>query len=316
MTATNLLKSWVARAVILARAQWAATRTRWPARRERLLEYARLMRLHRPVGIWLLGWPVLWALWLASRGLPDAWVLAVFLLGTVLMRSAGCVINDVADREFDPHVARTRDRPLAAGRISLREALILFAALVLAAFALVLSLDRLTLLLSCGGLLLAVIYPFTKRFVHMPQAVLGMAFAWGVPMAYAATGGGVTRAAGVIAIVVVLWAMAYDTLYAMVDREDDLRIGVKSTAILFGDMDLAVVGLLHASALLGLGLLGRMEKLGPWYWAGLAVAAGLAAHQLWRARRREPAACFQAFLDNQWYGAVVFAGIFLHFHGP
>jgi 4-hydroxybenzoate polyprenyltransferase len=259
---------------------------------------------------------VLWALWLASRGLPDAWVLAVFALGTVLMRSAGCVINDVADREFDPQVARTRDRPLAAGRVSLREALILFAALALAAFALVLTLDRLTLLLSCGGLLLAVLYPFTKRYIHMPQAVLGMAFAWGVPMAYAAASGGVPRAAGVIAIVVVLWAMAYDTLYAMVDREDDLKIGVKSTAILFGDLDLVLVGLLHASALLGLALLGRLEKLGPWYWAGLAAAATLAAQQLWRARRREPAACFRAFLDNQWYGAAVFAGIFLHFHGP
>lgn len=313
MTPALAFKQWSDRAAVFTRAQWAATRAAWPARRERLLEYARLMRLHRPVGIWLLGWPVLWALWLASGGLPDPWVLAVFVLGTVLMRSAGCVINDVADREFDPHVARTRDRPLAAGRVSVREAVVLFAVLALAAFVLVLSLNRLTVLLSLGGLLLAVLYPFTKRFIHMPQAVLGMAFAWGVPMAWAAVTGGVPRAAGVIAIVVVLWAMAYDTLYAMVDRGDDLKIGVKSTAILFGDLDLVIVGLLHASALLGLVLLGRLEKLGPWYWAGLIVAAGLAAHQLWRARHREPAACLQAFLDNQWLGAAVFAGLFLHF---
>ncbi len=282
-----------------------------PSWKRKWHEYARLMRLDRPIGIYLLLWPTLWALWLAAGGLPDLRVLAVFVAGVVLMRSAGCVINDFADRHFDPHVARTRDRPLAAGRVRPAEALALFAVLVLLAFGLVLTLDRLTIELSFVAVALAAVYPFTKRVTHLPQLVLGAAFGWSIPMAFAAQTGRVPQLAWLLFTVNVLWATAYDTLYAMVDREDDLKIGVRSTAILFGDSDRLVVGILQGLVLAGLVLVGLRAELGGLYYLALAVAAGLAAYQQYLIRTRDPRRCFEAFLNNHWFGAVVFAGIAL-----
>jgi 4-hydroxybenzoate polyprenyltransferase len=281
--------------------------------RDRLREYALLMRLHRPIGSLLLLWPVLWALWFASAGRPSLAVLVVFVAGVVLMRSAGCVINDYADRGFDPHVARTRDRPLAAGRVTPREALALFAVLCVIAFLLVLTLNRLTILLSVVGVLLAASYPFMKRWTSLPQFYLGAAFGWGIPMAYAAQTGAVPVDAWILFAANICWAVAYDTAYAMVDRDDDLRIGVKSTAILFGRADRAMIALFH---LLTLGLLawvGARAGLGLTYYMGLVLAAGLALHQQWQIRTRERDACFRAFLDNNRFGAVVFAGLLLDY---
>jgi 4-hydroxybenzoate polyprenyltransferase len=276
---------------------------------ERIHRYALLMRLHRPIGIYLLLWPTLWALWLASQGRPDPLVLLVFVAGVVLMRSAGCVINDYADRHIDPHVRRTRDRPLAAGQVGEKEALWLFVGLCLSAFALVLSMNRLTILLSLPALALAVFYPFSKRYTYLPQAVLGAAFSWAIPMVFAAQTGSVPDLAWWVFLTALLWTIAYDTLYAMVDREDDLLIGVKSSAILFGRADRLVVGLLQLAVLGLLGLIGILAGLGWVYYLGLAVAAGLAAYQQYLIRGREARRCFQAFLDNHWFGATVFCGI-------
>ncbi len=277
---------------------------------ERLADYLRLMRLHRPIGAFLLLWPTLWGIWIASEGRPDPLILLVFVAGVFLMRSAGCVINDYADRDFDPFVQRTRDRPLATGRVTPSEALVLFFALCLVSFGLVLLMNRLTVLLSVAAVALAVTYPFMKRYHHLPQVHLGVAFGWGVPMAFTAeTGGWPPAVAWVLLAAVVLWAVAYDTLYAMVDREYDLRIGVKSTAILFGSADLAVVAGVHVAVLLLLVAVGRLAALRWPYYASLVVAAGLAVYQLWLARDRDPARCFRAFLHNNWLGAAVFAGI-------
>jgi 4-hydroxybenzoate polyprenyltransferase len=274
-------------------------------------EYTRLMRLHRPIGIFLLLWPTLWGLWIAAEGRPDPLVLAVFVAGVVLMRSAGCVVNDLADRRFDPHVDRTRDRPLAAGTVSPKEAVALFVVLSLTAFGLVLLTNALTVALSVPAVALAATYPFMKRFHHFPQVHLGAAFGWAVPMAFAAqTGTWPPPVAWLLLLVVVLWAVAYDTLYAMVDREDDLRIGVKSTAILFATADRAVVGALHAAVIALLLVLGPQVGLRAPYYAGLVVAAGLAVYQQWLIRDRDPRQCFRAFLSNNWLGAAVFAGIF------
>ena len=268
------------------------------------------MRLHRPIGAFLLLWPTLWGIWIASEGRPDPLILLVFVVGVFLMRSAGCVINDYADRDFDPFVQRTRDRPLATGRVTPSEALVLFFALCLVSFGLVLLMNRLTVLLSVAAVALAVTYPFMKRYHHLPQVHLGVAFGWGVPMAFTAeTGGWPPAVAWVLLAAVVLWAVAYDTLYAMVDREYDLRIGVKSTAILFGSADLAVVAGVHVAVLLLLVAVGRLAALRWPYYASLVVAAGLAVYQLWLARDRDPARCFRAFLHNNWLGAAVFAGI-------
>ena len=281
-----------------------------PPLTERLADYVRLMRLHRPIGAFLLLWPTLWGIWIASEGRPDPLILVVFVAGVFLMRSAGCVINDYADRDFDPFVERTRDRPLATGRVSPSEALVLFFALCLVSFGLVLLMNRLTVLLSAAAVALAVTYPFMKRYHHLPQVHLGVAFGWGVPMAFTAeTGGWPPAVAWVLLAAVVLWAVAYDTLYAMVDREYDLRIGVKSTAILFGSADLAVVAGVHVAVLLLLVAVGRLAGLRWPYYASLGVAAGLAVYQLWLARDRDPAQCFRAFLHNNWLGATVFAGI-------
>jgi len=279
----------------------------------RLREYARLMRLDRPIGIWLLLWPVLWALWIASDGRPDERLFVIFVLGTFVMRSAGCVMNDFADREFDPHVRRTADRPLARQSVSPAEALGLFAVLALVALALIIPLNRATQVLALIGGVLAVTYPFLKRFFSLPQAYLGAAFGWSVPMAFAAQTGAVPLEAWVLFMSVVLWTMAYDTMYAMVDREDDLVIGVRSSAILFGRHDRLIVAALQVGALAGLTLAGWMSGLGRWYWAGLAVAALLATYQQFLIRDREPAACFRAFLNNNLFGLVVFAGIALDY---
>ena len=280
----------------------------------RLRDYAQLMRLDRPIGIWLLLWPTLWALWFAARGMPPWPLLAIFVLGTVLMRSAGCVINDYADRDFDPHVARTKQRPIAAGRVSPRAALVLFALLCLLALLIALPLNASALWLSLPAALLAASYPFAKRFHSLPQAHLGLAFSWGIPMAYAAVRGIVPwDEAGLLMAANVCWVIAYDTLYAMADREDDLKIGVKSSAILFGRYDRLIVALLQAAAVLLLACVGWLAHCKALFYVGLAVAAGLAVQQQWRVRQRDPAACFAAFLDNNRFGAAVFVGVLLGF---
>lgn len=280
---------------------------------DRLYQYYLLARLHRPIGTLLLLWPTLWALWLAAEGLPDPLVLGVFVAGVVLMRSAGCVINDYADREFDPHVKRTRERPIASGKVSPREALALFAVLCLIAFALVLLMNPLTIKLAFVGAALAAIYPFTKRFTHLPQLVLGAAFGWGIPMAFAAQTGELPRLAWLLFLVNILWATAYDTQYAMVDRDDDLKIGVKSTAILFGEADRLIIAMLQLLVLLGLGLVGGMAQLGLYYYLGLTAAAALALYQQYLIRNRDRDGCFRAFLNNSWFGAAVFAGLVLDY---
>jgi 4-hydroxybenzoate polyprenyltransferase len=279
----------------------------------KLSEYAKLMRLDRPIGIWLLLWPALWALWIAGDGRPDETVLVIFVVGTVLARSAGCVINDFADRRVDPHVRRTADRPLARGSVSTAEALVLFALLGTGALALVLPLNRPTQLLALAGGVVTVIYPFLKRFFPLPQAWLGIAFAWSVPMAFAAHTGTVPLVAWVVFAGALCWIVAYDTIYAMVDRDDDLRIGMHSSAILFGRADTVAIGALHTAALLLLAWAGQIARLGRWFYFGLLVAALLAARQQWRIRTREPQSCFRAFLDNNWFGCAVFVGIALDY---
>jgi 4-hydroxybenzoate polyprenyltransferase len=286
-----------------------------PARRlaAQLREYALLMRLDRPIGILLLLWPTLWALWIAGAGRPDPHVFLVFVAGVVLMRSGGCVMNDFADREIDPHVERTRDRPLARGAVSPLEALLLASALGAIAFGLVLTLNRLTVLLALAGAVLTIAYPFLKRVTHLPQIWLGASFGWSVPMAFAAQTGTVPQIAWLMFIAVILWAVVYDTMYAMVDREDDLRLGVRSTAILFGDADRVLLGIMQALLLLALWLVGRQAGLGGWYVAGLAIAAGLSLWQQYLIRDRRPADCFRAFLNNNYYGMAVVVGILLHY---
>jgi 4-hydroxybenzoate polyprenyltransferase len=276
---------------------------------ERLTQYEKLMRLDKPIGILLLLWPTLWAQWLASHGRPDWLILWIFAIGVVLMRSAGCVMNDYADRDFDPHVARTRDRPLAAGTVSTREALLLAAGLSLLSFLLILPLDPLVLKLSVVALFLAASYPFTKRFLAIPQAYLGIAFGFGIPMSYAALWGEVPAEAWWLLLANVFWAVAYDTEYAMVDREDDLKIGIKTSAITFGRFDLAAIALCYAATLALLAWVGWQRGIGWPFYAGLAAAAGIAVYHLRLIRGREPRACFRAFLHNTWFGAAVFAGV-------
>lgn len=278
-----------------------------------LREYALLMRLHRPIGTLLLLWPTLWGLWIAGAGRPDPHVLLVFVAGVVLMRSAGCVMNDFADRRIDPFVARTRDRPLARGTVTPLEALLLAGALGAVAFGLVLTLNRLTVLLALAGAVLTVAYPFLKRFTHLPQIWLGASFGWSVPMAFAAQTGSVPQLAWLMFIAVVIWAVVYDTMYAMVDREDDLKLGVRSTAILFGDADRLIIGVLQALLLVALALVGHQAALGAWYHAALLVAAGLALWQQRLIRARRPEDCFRAFLNNHYFGMTVFIGILLHY---
>jgi len=276
-------------------------------------DYARLMRLDRPIGIWLLLWPTLWALWISSRGKPNPRIFVIFVVGTVLMRSAGCAINDYADRSFDPHVARTKDRPLAAGRISTLEALLLFAVLSLAALMLALQLNKATLLLAVVGGFLAVTYPFIKRFLPVPQMYLGVTFGWGIPMAFEAQFEQVPQVAWLLLLANVLWVTVYDTIYAMVDRDDDIKIGVRSTAILFGDSDRHIIAVLQLMTLLSLYLVGRMIHMGYWYAMGLSAAAAFFVYQLYLIRARDRESCFRAFLNNNYFGMAVFIGMALEY---
>ncbi|MEW6416309.1 MAG: 4-hydroxybenzoate octaprenyltransferase [Pseudomonadota bacterium] len=280
---------------------------------ERLTLYEKLMRLDKPIGILLLLWPTLWGQWLASNGQPHWLILWIFVIGVVLMRSAGCVINDYADRDFDPHVARTRERPLAAGKVSPKEALLLAAGLSLLAFLLILPLNALVLKLSVVALFLAASYPFTKRFFAIPQAYLGIAFGFGIPMSYAALWNTIPAEAWVLLAANVFWAIAYDTQYAMVDREDDLKIGIKTSAITFGRFDLVAIAICYAAALGLIAWVGLQRGLGAAFHGGLAVAAGIALYHLWLIRARDPKQCFRAFLHNAWFGAAVFGGIALDY---
>jgi 4-hydroxybenzoate polyprenyltransferase len=275
--------------------------------------YLRLMRLHRPIGIWLLLWPTLWALWVATAGRPDGKVFLIMVLGTIVVRSAGCVINDFADRKIDPHVARTADRPLATGEVTPGEALVLFAALMLIALGLVLSLNRLSISLAFAGAAITVLYPFTKRFLSTPQFVLGVAFAWGVPMAFAASVGDVPRVGWLLFLSAMIWIVVYDTQYAMTDRQDDLKIGVRSTAILFGDLDRVFIAGLQLLLLASLVLVGRSAALGVWYYAGLAAATAFGIYQAVLIKDRDGGKCFRAFLNNAWLGGAVFCGIALDY---
>ena len=281
---------------------------------ERINAYEKLIRLDKPIGILLLLWPTLWALWLSSRGHPDWTIVWIFVVGTVLMRSAGCAINDYADRDFDAKVARTRERPLATGQIKPMEALIVAVVLILASFALVLQLNALTIKLSIVAVIIAAIYPFTKRFFAVPQAVLGLAFGFGIPMAFAAHIGHVPWGAWVLLAANVFWAIAYDTEYAMVDRDDDRKIGIRTSAITFGRHDVAAVIGCHALFLLIMIWIGRLFRPGWYFYLGLAVAAGLGAVQYRMIRDRDPAGCFRAFRHNNWIGAAIFAGIVASFY--
>ena len=279
-----------------------------------LYQYALLMRLHRPIGILLLLWPTLWALWIAGNGYPDLLVTIVFILGVILMRSAGCVINDYADRHIDPHVRRTSDRPLAAQRVTEREALILFIVLCLIAFGLVLLMNWLTIALSVIAALLAATYPFMKRYTHWPQVFLGIAFGFSIPMAFAAQTGTVPILAWWLFLINVLWTVAYDTMYAMADREEDLIIGVKSTAILFGKADKAIITFLQIAVLVLLFWIGQNNNFNQFYFIGLLIAASLVIYQQWLIKDREAGRCFQAFLNNNWFGAAIFMGIAAHYY--
>jgi 4-hydroxybenzoate polyprenyltransferase len=306
---------------LMARWRWFAYRVRfhpWTTEElPRILagahDYVRLMRLDRPIGIWLLLWPTLWAVWIAGKGKPKPEIFIIFVIGTVLMRSAGCAINDYADRSFDPHVARTKNRPLAAGRISTLEALVLFAILSLIALVLALQLNRLTLLYAVAGAFIAVTYPFVKRFLSVPQMYLGLAFGAGIPMAFAAQIESVPRVAWLLLLANVLWVTVYDTMYAMVDRNDDIKIGVKSTAILFGDSDRHIIAVLMIMTLASLYLVGKMIRIGAWYDAGLIAGAVFFVYQLWLIRDRDRDGCFRAFLNNNYFGMSVFIGLALEY---
>ena len=301
-------------------ARRAIDRIDWPHLRERLTEYARLARMDRPVGALLLLWPTWWALWLAAQDFPSIGLLIIFTLGVWFMRSAGCVINDFADRKLDPEVKRTRDRPLAAGTVSKREAIAVFLALIIAAFLLVLLTNKLTIELSFIGAFLAITYPFMKRYTYLPQVYLGCAFGWSIPMAFAATKGvdmkqfiAVLPLCGLLFLGNVLFSTIYDTEYAMVDRDDDIRVGAKSTAILFGDADLPIIGVLMLTFLFAMLLVAQRGHLHWPYFIGLGIAAALFAYQIWLMRARARDACFAAFRNNNWVGLAIWVGIVLSY---
>jgi 4-hydroxybenzoate polyprenyltransferase len=282
----------------------------------KLTLYFRLMRLDRPIGILLLLWPTLWAIWIASSGKPPILILFIFVAGTVLMRSAGCVINDYADRDIDKHVKRTRQRPVTSGQVSPREALWLAAALAVAAFLLILPLNTLTLLLSIPAVLLAGSYPYTKRFLAIPQAYLGIAFGFGIPMAFAAIQGSVPAIACWLLLANVFWCVAYDTEYAMVDRDDDIHLGIHSSALFFGKYDVAAVMICYATALAIMTYAGSTLHMGTFYYAGLLAAAGIAGYHYTLIKHRQRELCFKAFLHNNWLGAAVFAGVVMDYLLP
>ncbi len=275
-----------------------------------------LARLDRPIGTFLLLWPTLWALWLAGKGSPDPDIVLVFILGTVVMRAAGCIINDYADRNLDPHVERTRHRPLASGALSIRVSLVLFAALILIAFGLVLLLNPLTRYLSIVAVALAILYPFSKRVTHFPQCVLGLAFSMGIPMAYAALTGALPLQAWALFLANFLWIVAYDTQYAMADRDDDLVIGIKSTAIVFGNYDNLIVGILHIAALTIVGLIGWESHLSWYFYLFLGFAAGLAVYQQYLCKDRDSQKSLSAFFNNNWIGAAIWCGLVLGLTRP
>ncbi len=281
--------------------------------RESVHNYWVLARFDRPIGTLILLWPALWALWLASDGKPDILVLTVITLGVIVMRAAGCVINDYAYRDFDPHVERTKARPIAAGKIKPKSALIFCVVLCAIAFGLVLLLNTLTIELSFIGAFLAASYPFMKRYTHLPQAYLGIAFGWAVPMAFAAQMNTIPLVAWVLYLAVTLWALVYDTMYAMVDKDDDLKIGVKSTAILFGNYDRHIMAILQCVILLLLFIVGELQNLGPFYYLSLLIAAGFSVYQQKLIFHREKTACFRAFLNNNWFGLVVFLGLLFNY---
>lgn len=275
--------------------------------------YSQMMRLDKPIGTLLLLWPTLWALWIAAEGMPDYWILTVFVIGVFLTRSAGCIINDYADRDFDAHVQRTRTRPLAQNLVKGSEAITLFVILMMAAFALVLTLNTMTILLSIIAVLLAATYPFMKRFTYFPQVVLGAAFAWSIPMAFAAVQQQIPTIVWVIYLSTLLWVLAYDTLYGMVDRDDDLKLGLKSTAILFAEMDLLMVSTIQGLFLLGMMLVGQRLELSFYYFCGLAIAAIISVIQLYACRKRNREKLFNAFLNNNYVGMFIFIGIVCHY---
>jgi len=278
-----------------------------------LRNYAKLMRIDKPIGVWLLLWPTLWALWLAGKGHPDQGLFVVFMCGVFVMRSAGCVLNDYVDRKIDPYVERTRTRPIASGAVAPTEALLLFVALASIAVGLATMLNRPARMLAIVAAGLTIAYPFIKRYVSIPQFVLGIAFGWAVPMAFAAQTGRTPPLAWLVFGVAVLWAVIYDTFYAMVDRDDDRKLGVKSTALLFGEVDLFVIAGLQLLMLAALTFVGLRAELGFWYYLSVASAASLMAYHQWLARDRQPAGCFAAFLNNHYIGLIVFIGIVLHY---
>ncbi len=277
---------------------------------ERLKLYSELVRLNRPIGIYLLLWPTLWGLWFAAEGIPDLKILIIFSLGVVLMRSAGCAINDYADRDIDLLVERTKNRPLTSGKISTKEVLGVFFVLVLVAFFLVLQLNTNTILLSVVAVVLAASYPFMKRYHYFPQVHLGAAFAWAIPMAYTAINGDVPPIeAWLLFIATLLWTTAYDTQYGMVDREDDIKIGIKSTAIFFGRYDSFIIGILHLLTLMTVTIVGMINDRGSIFYLGILIASGFAIYQQFLIENKEPQKCLQAFLNNNWLGMVIFIGI-------
>ena len=280
---------------------------------DRFQQYWLLARFDKPIGILILLWPALWALWVASNGKPDLFVLFIICSGVVLMRAAGCVINDYADRDYDPHVERTRQRPIAAGKVSPKEALILFVVLCLTAFVLVLQLNLMTIMLSFVAAFLAASYPFMKRYTNLPQAYLGIAFGFAVPMSFSAQTNTIPMVAWIMYLAVMLWALVYDTMYAMVDKEDDLKIGVKSTAILFGDKDREIMAGLQLIIITLLIVIGQMQQLGVFYYAGVAGATGLSVYQQKLIFNRDKALCFKAFLNSNYFGLTIFAGLVLDY---
>jgi 4-hydroxybenzoate polyprenyltransferase len=279
------------------------------AHSSKLSALLQLIRFDKPIGTLLLLWPTLWALWLAAQGVPEPGLLAIFILGTFLTRSAGCIVNDLADRKLDGAVSRTQARPLVTGSVTVREALVLFVLLMLLAFTLVLFTNTLTVELSVIAVMLASAYPFMKRYTHLPQVVLGAAFSWSIPMAFAAQRGNLPHALWLLYFGNLLWTVAYDTAYAMVDREDDLKVGIKSSAILFGHHDRLMIGILQSASLLMLYMAGAAFGLGLYYNISLVIAAALFGYQHYLIREREPGACFKAFLHNNWVGMVVFLGV-------
>lgn len=280
---------------------------------DRLSQYALLVRLDKPIGILLLLWPTMIALWIAAKGFPDTSILLIFIAGVILMRSAGCAINDYADRHVDGSVARTRQRPLVTGKVSEKEALIVFASLAITAFILVLFMNKLTIMLSFVGVALAGSYPFMKRYHFLPQVHLGAAFAWAVPMAFTAQANEITPVTWLLFMATVLWTTAYDTMYAMTDREDDLKIGVKSTAILFGKLDKMIIGIIQLMLIFCLLLIGQRAELSGFYYAGVVAASSLAVWQQYLIKDRDPQLCFKAFLNNNWFGMVLFLGLILDY---